>query len=541
MTAAKEPSLADVMLAMSNMLEAQDKRHTEAMQAQDRRHAETLDAVRKQIEALSGGGVGVGTSQHMVQTDCVAARTAERLATLSQRIKQKFDADCEGVYAFSVWYGRYRELFQVDGADLDDKAKVRLLLEQLSDSVHENYKRQLMPDDPYAVGFDETIEKLKELYDTDVSSFTLRYQCLKLEKSCDETLLDYTGRVNEACERSEVHKMRPDDIKCLLWIFGLKSESDRDLCQRLLAFMDKHRKAGTDVTLQAVQKEAVRYITIRKESEMIGNDSVQVSKVHAKRHQNPTSSSANPTLFNSSTRPEKPQCYGCGSTAHRRANCEFRDYVCGHCGKIGHVDSYCRSKRNVSHDMSAMNEVSPQGQARIHAVRVPGKSDPDMQVSVRIQDTDVNMYLDIGSDVTLLNKDDFARLSNVSVLKSDRELLNLMGKRIPNAGMINCEFQLGSEKFTGKAYLTPYHSVLGLEWLRQSAAMRKSLKEMTSVETATTTSTSYASVVKGEETLGTSIRRSRNSYRRAVTPFPGRLHRPSTPTIKPKDNALVQE
>src|SRR6218665_2015913 len=198
-----------------------------AMMANQQKSLDFL--LTKQAKEEEAGGRGVANP---AAGDVCRTNTAELLATISQRIKQKFDVDGDGVYAFSTWYGRYRDLFLVDGAELDDKAKVRLLLEQMSDMVHEGYKRQVLPLDPYAISFADTLAKMKELYDTVVSSFTLRYQCFKVERHAGETLLEYTDRVNEACEKADMGKLEGDELNCLLWIFGLKGSSEVAIRQR---------------------------------------------------------------------------------------------------------------------------------------------------------------------------------------------------------------------------------------------------------------------------------------------------------------------
>jgi hypothetical protein len=455
-------------------------------QTQMAKQQESIDLMRQQLESLA-------TSNRLNRSvDDSNSRTAELLATLSQRIKQKFDMDSDGSYAFSMWYGRYRELFNVDAACLDDKARVRLLLEQLSDSVHESFKRQLMPEDPYAKTFDETVKKLGELYDTDVSRFTQRYQCLKLDKCMDESLLDYTGRVNESCERAKVHEMTADDIKCLIWVFGLKDPADLELRQRLLLFLDRRRSAsgstasdgyvdrGSAVTLQELQKEALRYINIKKESDMIQNgDNAVVSAVHKVERKG--SWQRNTEIG----RTNEVVCYRCGEN-HLPHTCEFKEVQCMNCGKIGHSERCCwqgakgvrKTSEPAVHDSEGGHQPKKKGRAFALKAFASGQ-DPRPTASITVEDVKVEMIVDTGSDYTLLNLEDYYRLEGLPLMESDLSLTNFAGSEIEVLGMTKCNFTIGKVKSEGTAYVTRGESVLGLDWLNRNESVRYHLKAMT--------------------------------------------------------------
>src|SRR5690348_15247489 len=49
---------------------------------------------------------------------------------IAQRVP-RFVFDCDVENCFSTWYERYKSVFVIDAAELDDNAKVRALLERL--------------------------------------------------------------------------------------------------------------------------------------------------------------------------------------------------------------------------------------------------------------------------------------------------------------------------------------------------------------------------------------------------------------------------
>ncbi|VDO17907.1 unnamed protein product, partial [Haemonchus placei] len=133
--------------------------------------------------------------------------------------------------SFAKWFSRYKKVFSEGAKQLQENNKVKLLCEKLDSVTFDKFQRHILPKDVSQIGFDETVEVLKQLFVHKISLFTTRYQCLKLEKSDVEDYLTYTGRVNEFCEKAKIHELDSDGIKCLLWIFGLKSQQEAEIRQ----------------------------------------------------------------------------------------------------------------------------------------------------------------------------------------------------------------------------------------------------------------------------------------------------------------------
>ncbi|KAK5967138.1 hypothetical protein GCK32_011308 [Trichostrongylus colubriformis] len=142
------------------------------------------------------------------------------MAALSNRI-EKFIFDTEADMSFSKWFSRYKEVFSEDGKQLTESSKVRLLCETLDSVAFDKYQWHVLPRDVSQIGFDETVEALKQLFDHKTSLFiTSPVQCLKLEKSDAEDYLSYTGRVNEFCEKAKIPELDSDGIICPLWFLA---------------------------------------------------------------------------------------------------------------------------------------------------------------------------------------------------------------------------------------------------------------------------------------------------------------------------------
>lgn len=140
----------------------------------------------------------------------------------------EFAYDLEKGYSFDAWFSRYADLFEKDAAQLEDDAKVRLLLRKLSPSAHERYTSFILPKLSKEFSFEETVAKLRTIFGTPVSTFHRRYQCLQTTKDEDEDFISYSCKVNKACVDFKLQELKEDQFKCLIFVCGLKSPKDSD-------------------------------------------------------------------------------------------------------------------------------------------------------------------------------------------------------------------------------------------------------------------------------------------------------------------------
>ncbi|KIH69599.1 hypothetical protein ANCDUO_00043, partial [Ancylostoma duodenale] len=255
---------------------------------------------------LAGSGQNNATSE--------VASVPNMMAALSNRIaKFVFDPDTD--LCFTRWYARYKEVFVEDAKQLSESARMRLLCEKLDSNTFEKYQRHVLPKT-----FEESVETLKQLF-VKASEFTTKYQCLKLEKSDSEEFLTYTGRVNKFCERAKIHELDSDGIKCLLWVFGLKSQREAEIRQRLIAVLDREYKEGRKVFLQELYRECENFLNLKKDSETIAGN---VKTVEA-------------AMKEERRKRERWNC--CGD--HFAQQCKSKPWFCKQCKKTGHKEMFC--------------------------------------------------------------------------------------------------------------------------------------------------------------------------------------------------------
>lgn len=68
----------------------------------------------------------------------------------------EFTFDLESNCTFENWFNKYKDLFTMDARNLDDAAKVRLLLRKLDTTAHAKYLDVLLPSVPSDFTFEET-------------------------------------------------------------------------------------------------------------------------------------------------------------------------------------------------------------------------------------------------------------------------------------------------------------------------------------------------------------------------------------------------
>lgn len=167
------------------------------------------------------------------------------LDSLAGNIKE-FHYEVESNLTFACWFSRYDDLFAQDASRLDDEAKVRLLLRKMGTVEHERYVSYILPKLPKDFSFTQTVEKLKGLFGAKESVISRRYRCLQVSKTPTEDHIAFACRVKKSCVQFELGKLTEEEFKCLIYVCGLKSESDAELRTRLLCKIEERH----DVTLE---------------------------------------------------------------------------------------------------------------------------------------------------------------------------------------------------------------------------------------------------------------------------------------------------
>ncbi|KAK5974611.1 Zinc knuckle, partial [Trichostrongylus colubriformis] len=325
------------------------------------------------------------------------------------------------------------------------------------------------------IGFDETVEALKQLFDHKTSLFTTRYQCLKLEKSDAEDYLSYTGRVNEFCEKAKIHELDSDGIKCLLWIFGLKSHQEAEIRQRLIAILDREHKAGKSVSLHELHQECENFLSLRRDSEIVAGHTKTVEATTVEKRQ-------------------EVECWNCGGNHYAR-HCKSKPWYCKKCRKTGHKEKFCdilqQKKPGAQEDATKkMRSSNREGKERrkaprrqVRTVQISNAAVeancPRVYVDTLVNNYHVRFLLDTGSDITLLNEKTWKKMGSPVLERTNIVVKNASGEQMKIHGKLKCKIKMRDAETDGYAYVTPYNSLIGLEWIRANEDMKYHLEMMT--------------------------------------------------------------
>lgn len=168
------------------------------------------------------------------------------MESLSNAISE-FSYDIDSNSTFENWFNRYRDLFTYDAHNLDNSGRIRLLLRKLDTTAHTRYVNLILPKKPCDFTFDETVKKLTEIFGKSDSIFNLRFKCFQLTKADNMDIYSFGGTVNRMCEEFGLSDLTIEQFKCLIFVMGLKSQSDLDIRTKLLSKLDsEHSKITID-------------------------------------------------------------------------------------------------------------------------------------------------------------------------------------------------------------------------------------------------------------------------------------------------------
>ncbi|XP_055634306.1 uncharacterized protein K02A2.6-like [Toxorhynchites rutilus septentrionalis] len=354
---------------------------------------------------------------------------------------EDFYYDPDGGVFFDAWFARYEDIFKVDGKNLDDPAKVRLLLRKIGTKFHERYVNSILPKHPRDFGLDDTVKKLKKLFGRQTSLFNNRYRYLQYVKNEADDFSSYAASVNKHCEAFQLTKPTDDQFKALRFVCGLQSPRDADIRTRVIGKLEAEEHAppadGTKLTLENLVEECHRF-----------NNLKQDTKMPAKKKQ-----------------PKSP-CWFCGDL-HFEKECPYQDHSCSKCKRKGHKEGYCSSVE--SKPKSAKKFEKPKSKEYVKSKGISVKR-IDLQgkrkyVTVGINGNDFVLQLDCASDITIISTQTWKAIGKPAISETEITAISASGNKIDMTGEFLAELTIQSVTKAGIVYVSSSSDldVLGIE------------------------------------------------------------------------------
>ncbi|CAI2724010.1 unnamed protein product [Schistosoma spindalis] len=390
----------------------------------------------------------------------------------------EFHYDPESGIIFNSWFHRCEDIFRVECSNLDDAAKVRLLLRRLGTREYNKYVNFILPRNPRDLSFKETVQILSDIFGEQSSLFNTRYRCFQISKSPDDDYLTYAGKVNRECELFKINEITADQFKCLIFICGLKNAEDADVRTRMLARIEQE----PNMTLQMVTTECQRLVNLKHDTAMVQQKAKpsDFGSINALRSSKLSKQNTTTTQL-PSVKPPSP-CWFCGAW-HFAKLCPFKNHKCRKCHRIGHKEGHCSSNKRKSKCRSGNAKQPPQSQIKsTFAAFKVGFQSKRKYVNLLVNEKPIRLQLDTASDVTLISKNTWRNLGYPRIRPTEHVARNASGDIVKLTGEVTCNVKFMGHKFTDVCYLTNRHDLdlLGLDWIEKVDTLNKLLNEVCS-------------------------------------------------------------
>lgn len=391
-------------------------------------------------------------SQILARLTSASSINKEQLMDKLSNSIAEFSYDPTNSITFNSWYNRHEDIFLIDGKDLEDPARVRLLMRKLNTVAYGKYSAYILPKNPRDLTFAESVKILKGMFGIQESQFSVRYKCLQTIKNPQEDLVSYAARVNECCERFDLSHMNADQFKCLVFVCGLQSHTDVEIRMKSLSVLEDDSNQTVDKLVTSAQ----RLINLRRDTAMVeDNTTTTVNAIKSKSNFRKTKQDDSKTV------PKTP-CWNCGSM-HFSKYCNFINHKCSQCNVVGHKEGYCKTynqnnqnRRNgLSHKKKNKyhkNAGSPQTNvvqinklshvSRRKYVNVNIKSFPLTQND---PGCDVKLQIDTASDVSMIGKSLWDKMGNPGKQFKNRYVTSASNNKIKLLAEFDCQVRLKGE------------------------------------------------------------------------------------------------
>lgn len=379
----------------------------------------------------------------------------------------EFRYDPDGGIFFESWYARFEDVFKVDGQQLDDNAKVRLLLRKIGTQFHERYVNSILPKHPRDFKFEETVTKLKKLFGRQTSLFNARYQCLQYAKNDADDFSSYAASVNKHCEAFQLSKLSNDQFKALRFVCGLQSPRDADIRTRLISKLEAEESApaagdgaGTILTLENLVEECNRVINVKHDTQMIekgGNVKHNVNAIA--HHQKPASKKKIP----------KTPCWLCGDP-HYVKECPYQNHYCNKCKKKGHKEGYCSTAEQKS--SKPVDKPKPKDNVKSKGITLVKRVDLSQKrkfINLELNGFPVKLQLDCASDITIISEQVWEAIGQPPTQETEVVAVSASGDEIGIIGDFQANITVHGTTQQGRVYVSsnPDLNVFGIETIDQ--------------------------------------------------------------------------
>ncbi|XP_055714762.1 uncharacterized protein K02A2.6-like [Phlebotomus papatasi] len=417
----------------------------------------------------------MATNQSSMLTDLVAAieklvelKVNERKANVVPAAPSEVSVDAlarsitpftfspENNMTFNVWYGRFKSTFLEDGKNLDDPARVRLLLRRLDAASYSRYANLLLPQNPSELSFEQNVQKLTKIFGKGESLFSTRRKCLQLVMKDSDDWATHGGIVNSLCEDFRLAECTPSHFKALIFCISMQSEKHVFVREQLLTRLET--EPPSKITLEFMIDEAQRLANVKKDSRL----DVAPITVNTIRKSPPTTQKKD--------KPNRP-CFLCGGM-HFVKECTYTQTKCGESGVVGHKTGYCAppqresdsTKKDAKGKKKFFHKKKPQ--ARTNAV-FSSHTRGRKFLTPLINGHEIEFQLDCAADVSLITHNTWECIGKPALSRASLNIRDAQSTQIPINGEFECTVKFFNKEIRSRCFVSDAarDNLFGIEWI----------------------------------------------------------------------------
>lgn len=346
-----------------------------------------------------------------------------------------------------------RLAFYLEANGITDEAKKRAtLLSVCGSATFAIVKSLLAPVSPAETTYDEIVTALRNHFSPLPCEIYERFQFQKRLQNEGETISSYIAelrRLSENCNFGETLTTRlRDQLVC-----GLR---DEQLQRNLIT--DHSLTLDTALSKAQATEAATGQVN---EIRMFKNKTIDVVN----------------NIRDQDNRQLKIICFRCGGP-HKADKCRFIEVDCNNCGKKGHIQRVCKSKRmyvprkSNNTNFVEVDDEYEEDEYSIHQIKSNlEKSYPPVKINLKINNELCIMEVDSGSSYTIISEETFTKLQRKSILvlkQFTKCLRDFQQKEIDIRGICDVvvEYQERSVKLPLLVAKGERLSLLGRNWFK---------------------------------------------------------------------------
>ena len=254
---------------------------------------------------------------------------------------------------------------------------------------------------------DKIVEVLTKHYEPKTLVIAERFQFHHRNQAVGESVAEYVAGLRRLTRHCEFGAYFDDTLRDR-FVCGLRSET---IQKKLLTEMD--------LTFQRAVEIAHTMETAARNARKLQSPSRAAEQMPHSRNIGKVSSNGQGEATNSN-------CYRCGKSAHKAAQCPFRTAKCHNCGKTGHLRRVCRQPKPPKHP----GAQGGQNRQKVQLVEEDViseilvlyhdklSSDKPLEVDLQLEGKPLRMEVDTGAAVSLVSEETYRSLFPTVPLQS---------------------------------------------------------------------------------------------------------------------------